>query len=313
MNFKTQSETFLKQIQTRRRNPVKPSTLASYRSRLNRILQELDEMDLSQVENGVMKSFVASLSKDGLSASAINGLVSLVKEVVGSAVDANGNELYPRKWNSEFMDLPIINKREQKAPIASTLAVQEAISQSNGQEKALYALLAGSGLRVGEALALRYGPDNGKDSYWSPETGTVTIRTTLNIKNGQIMSTPKTEAGIREVDIHSDLNGFLCSQLTGEDTPAQGLVFHNQAGNPIRFNTLRENAQEADILSQFHSLRRFRITHLESVGVPGGLQRFWIGHSSRDVHENYIRMKDRLEDRKTWAEKAGLGFQLEAR
>ena len=91
MNFRTQSETFLKQIQTRRRNPVKPSTLASYRSRLNRILPDLGEMDLSQIENGVMKAFVADMSKDGLSASAINGLVSLIKEVVGSAVDVNGN------------------------------------------------------------------------------------------------------------------------------------------------------------------------------------------------------------------------------
>ena len=300
----------MKQIQTRRRNPVKPSTLASYRSRLNRILPDLGEMDLSQIENGVMKSFVAVLSRDGLSASAINSLVSLIKEVVGSAVDVNGNELYPRKWNSEFMDLPVINRREQKAPIASANAVWEAISQSNGQEKALYALLAGSGLRVGEALALRYGPDNGKDSYWSPETGTVVIRTTLNIKNGQIMSTPKTEAGIREVDLNLELNNFLCSQLTGNDTPTQTLVFHNQAGRPVRFNTLREDAIEAGILSQFHSLRRFRITHLESVGVPPGLQRFWTGHAAGDVHEQYIKMADRVQDRKFWAEKAGLGFRV---
>lgn len=312
MTFKTQSDAFLKQIQTRRRNPVKPSTLSSYKSRLNRILVVLGETELSQIENGVMKTFVAGLVKDGLSASAINSLVSLVKEVIASAVDDNGNELFPRKWNSEFIDLPIINHREQKAPISTNNDVQKALAVTSGQERALYALLAGSGLRVGEALALRYGPDNGKDSYWSPETGTVIVRTTMNIKNGQIMSTPKTEAGIREVDLHPELNNFLCSHLANDSTPAQALVFHNQSGKPVRFNTLRENAIEAGILSQFHALRRFRITHLESVGVPPGLQRFWTGHAAGDVHEQYIKMADRIQDRKHWAEKAGLGFQLES-
>src|SRR5579859_3107281 len=99
MDFKTQSMAFLKQIQIRRRNPVKPSTLTSYQSRLNKILPVLGQMDLSQIENGVMKSFVAKMSEQALSAATINGLVCLIKEVVSSAVDANGNELYPRTWN----------------------------------------------------------------------------------------------------------------------------------------------------------------------------------------------------------------------
>src|SRR5258708_29795275 len=244
--FKQQSEDFLNKIQTRRREPVKASTVVAYRSRLNaHILPELGNLELSQIENGTLRTFVETLTKKGMSASAINGVVGLVKEVVASARDSvSGARLYPRTWDNEFIDAPIVNPKSQSAPVATPEGVQKAISRASGQEKALYALLAGTGLRIGEALALMVGPDDGLNSFWVPESGILHVRATLNINNGEIGS-PKTEAGNRQVDLNPGLNEYLKRVLqTGNSTESLGLLFRNAHGRPVRFNTLREHAVE---------------------------------------------------------------------
>jgi integrase len=311
MTFKQRAESFLLEIQSRRRNPVKSATVEAYRSRLNaHILPRLGSLQLATIENGTLKTFVAALSEQKLSPAAINAVVSLVKEVIASAVDANGNEMYPRTWNSDFIDLPVVNPRTQTAPVATPKAVQKALGQAIGQDKALIALLAGSGLRIGEALALMVGPDDGQNSFWQPETATVTIRSTLTPEGIQL--TPKTEAGIRQVDLAPELNTFLCTMLLDSELPGSGLLFTSKTGGTMRVASAYDNLRRAGFQDGFHAFRRFRLTHLDGSGVPRGLVKFWAGHAAKDVTERYIRSGESLEERKTWARKAGLGFQLEA-
>lgn len=308
MDFKTQAAAFLTQIQNSKRNPAKPSTIAAYQSRLNsHILPVLGEKPLSTIENGTLKTFVAELSNQGLSPATIRTMVSLVKAVVSSAVDANGNEMYPRTWNAEFIDSPVVNPRTQKAPVATPQAIQQALARAKGQEKALYALLAGSGLRIGEALALMVGPDDGVNSFWIPESGTVEIRTTVDVLTGKILSSPKTDAGIRQVDLAPNLNAFLCQLLLDEKLPRQGQLF------PIPFSTLRDHAAKSGIERRFHAYRRFRVTYLRKAGVPEGLIQFWAGHAGETTTDRYDKIRTDVEARKEWAAKIGLGFQLEAR
>jgi integrase len=77
----------------------------------------------------------------------------------------------------------------------------------NHQLRALIALLAGSGMRVGEALAIGMPGGN----VWDPEAGTITVRATL--VRGRLQEAPKTEAGNRVVDLHPELNTFLRSHF----------------------------------------------------------------------------------------------------
>jgi integrase len=307
MTFKSQADTFLASIQNRRRNPARAATVKAYRSFLNgHILPLIGEKQVSEVENGTLKALVVELVKSGLKPASITSIVSVVKQVVGSAVDENGNQLYPRKWNNDFLDLPVIKPAEQDAPIVPVKTLEKALGRAKGTDKALYALLAGTGLRVGEALALMVGLDDGKNSFWIPESRMLTIRTTLT--GGKIQPAPKTEAGIRQVDLDPRLNDFLLSHL--ETVP--GLLFKSEIGGMVRTNTAYEHLRNAGIKEGFHAFRRFRITHLDTVGVPPGLQRFWTGHAAGDVHETYVKMGEKIEERKTWAAKAGLGFALEA-
>jgi hypothetical protein len=63
-------------------------------------------MKLQKVKNYQLKEFVAKLSKPeyDLSPATITGVVNCTKAIIASAIDQNGDCLYPRTWNNEFLD-----------------------------------------------------------------------------------------------------------------------------------------------------------------------------------------------------------------
>jgi hypothetical protein len=70
----------------------------------------------------LLRIFVSppSMSEGALSPKTISdNYVPVVKMVVASAVDEQGEELYPRKWNHEFIDLPIVEHGKQNTPCFS--------------------------------------------------------------------------------------------------------------------------------------------------------------------------------------------------
>ncbi len=297
MNIRQQSEAFLESLQSRRRNPIKPRTLKAYQSYLRTwIVPLVGGEDLAKFENGSMKKFVGMLAETDLSPATTVSVVNCLKCVIGSALDENGNEMYPRKWNNEFADLPIVSQRDQKTPIVTAQEVTRAIKSASRQFAPLYALLAASGLRISEAMALEAGLDDGKGTFWNRESRTIVVRGQL--QNGQFL-TPKTAAGYRTVDLSADSNHILCGvgALTGH-------VFD------VPLSTAYE-ATTKDGIPGFHSLRRFRVTRLREVGTPEDILKYWIGHGSKDISDRYSKLAQNEALRKEWAEKAGLGFTID--
>lgn len=304
MLFQTQAEAYMKEIQNRRRQPVRPSTAKVYQSYLDcRILPVLGRMDVNLVENGVARAFIADLNTD-LTPATVNAVFKVVKAVVASAVDSNGNQLYPRTWNHSFIDLPIVDKASQDTPTLTLGKLQEAVLRASGQYRTMFTLLAASGLRVGELLALRGSSGDGKNSYWDAQAGILHIRTTL--VEGKVQPAPKTQAGIRQVDLMPEVNEYLRNARL----PANGFLFQNNVGGPVRIKTAYQHLEDAGINEGFHAFRRFRITHLEAQNVPRGLAMYWTGHAEKDVHGSYIKIGQDLQTRKEWAAKAGIGFQI---
>lgn len=296
MNIRQQSEAYLESLQSRRRNPIKPRTLKAYSSYLRTwIVPLVGAEDLATFENGAMRKFVAKLAEAELAPATTVGVVNCLKGVVGSVLDDNGNEMFPRKWNNEFMDLPLVVQRDQKAPVISRAALETAISRAQGVYKPLYATLAGTGLRIGECLALQAGPDDGRGTFWVRESRMILVRGQM--QNGQFLS-PKTAAGYRKVDVSDALNDILAAACA-----PVGHVFD------IPVSTAYE-AAEKDGIPGFHSLRRFRTTRLREVGTPEDILKFWIGHGSKDITDRYSKLASNEALRKEWAEKAGLGFSI---
>ena len=302
MTVQQQSEAFLKGLAGRKRYPIKPATMAAYRSYIRTwIVPQLGRLAVENVENDTLRELVSKMSDSGLSASTMTGVTNCVKQMVGSVTDKRGNELYPRKWNNEFIDLPVVDPLKQKNPVLSGSEVTGAILKSAGQYRLLFTILAASGLRISEALALKPVPSE-KSSFWDGQRGILVIRKQLY--HGKEQET-KTGAGVREVDISSDLNRHI-----QEFGPVGEWLFTNEYGSrPMRLRTAYNVAQSVGVPG-FHSLRRFRVTHLENVGVPRGLVQFWAGHAGKEVTDRYVKIGQDVAARKQWAEKAGLGFEL---
>ena len=108
--FKAQSMVWMSNCRSRKRKPIKPATLVNWQSYLdNHILPVLGNQPIAEVNNTSMKTLVEDLVGKDLSPQSIKHICLPVKKVKASVVDANGDELYPIKWNKEYIDAPAID------------------------------------------------------------------------------------------------------------------------------------------------------------------------------------------------------------
>jgi integrase len=237
----------------------------------------------------------------GLSAKTISNYIGLVKLVVSSAIGDDGEELFPRKWNHEFLDLPMIEKQLQPTFSAETMSA--IVEKAAGQEQVLYALLAGTGLRVGEALGLEL-------RHVSADRRTITIE--QSCWSGKLQS-PKTKNAYRQVDLCPALSE-LFKVFLGERS--SGLVFSNRAGKPLSQTNLARRSLHP-ILEEiktdktgFHAMRRFRTTWLRKQRAPEDLIQFWLGHAKQSQTDGYSKLAEDVEFRRQVAETVGTGFVI---
>lgn len=295
-----QAAIWLQNGKTRNRRPFRPETARVYQSLIEtHVNPNLGELPLDVVGNIELKSLASKLKQSGKSAATITLILNIIKEIRGSAKNERGEELYSYKWDAETIDAPEIIGKQQKRPVASAQAVQDGLSKGSWQSRLMLAVLAGSGLRIGEALALRIGPDDGKSTVWIPEESKIIVRVQ---RDDQAV---KTDAGEREVDLPEILNDYLKKNVVIRPGPMVGQKWYDQ-----RLIFSMSEGYYRKIIGAFHSYRRFRVTHLRLQGVPDSLVHFWIGHEDSTVTGRYTEVGPEIIKRKQEANRAGLGFEL---
>jgi integrase len=298
--FRQQAEWWIQHMQDRRRKPVKPHTVSSWKSHLRWINPRLGDIPVSNVNNLALKGLVSEMGDADFTPKTIYNYAQVVKMVVGSAIGDDGEELYPRKWNHEFIDLPDV--AGQRTPSFTSEEIQRIVSRADGQFAVLYALLAATGLRIGEALATEVAHFH---------AGSLSIR--QSIWNGRLQS-PKTKSGTREVDLAWPVASMLENFIDGRK---EGFIFRASNGSALAQSNVLRRSLHLILKSMnrgktgFHSFRRFRVTHLRKQGTPEDLLRFWIGHGDKTVTDRYAKLNEDVAFRKTQAERVGIGFNLE--
>lgn len=278
------------------RNPASEGTIRAYQSYLDaNLLPQIGSRALADLDNAAAKEIFDSLS-DRLAAKTVRGHFDVFKGVIASAIDQNGNEIYPRKWNLSFIDLPSVVPAEQKTPEIPRKTLQEAFLEGSPEDRRLWAFLAGSGLRIGEALAVRTTPD-GTGNYWNRAARTVNIEVQRH-ENGTF-GPLKTSSSRRIVDLCQPLNDFLVNSAPQSDY----LFASKERAARKRFDLRFPH-------TGFHAFRRFRETQTELAGTPTTLAYFWAGHAGEDIHQRYAKWTLRAEERREWADRIGLGFEL---
>ncbi|MGA8731737.1 MAG: tyrosine-type recombinase/integrase [Terracidiphilus sp.] len=303
MNFQDQSQVFLTNCTTRNRSPIKPSTLLTYRGRLEKhVLPTIGTRDIETFGNGALKEFAQGLSAKTLSPKTVLEIVALVQSVVASAVTPDGDRMFPRSWNYDFLDLPPVVS--QKQPTVTPEQLNRALKDE--RYSLFYAFLAGTGMRVGEALACKCGQD-GVSTGWNPDRALVDVKTRLY--RGQ-EGPPKTRAGIREIDLDPQLNTRLRTYASLKGVKMGAPLFQSAAGTPLQETTVRERSLSPLCIEGFHAFRRFRVSRLREQAAPEDLIRYWIGHENGNMTDRYSKLSQNEELRRTWASKVGLGFKL---
>jgi integrase len=229
----------------------------------------------------------------------------VVRAVIASAVSSEGEQLYPRNWNFHFIGLPIVDESQQKKPTLTVAEVEQIITRAKGRYQVLFALLAGSGMRVGEGLGLRVEPLTDDFS---------TVNITQRAWRGKTQS-PKTANAVRKIDLHSSLSAMLKTFVNGR---VEGFLFSSASGRPLTqrtvlrdgFGKIRKDLSLDQDGMGFHAFRRFRTAHLRKSRVLWDLEKFWLGHANKNVTDKYSeQLKTDVEWRKEVAEYTGLGFK----
>lgn len=296
--FRAQAKKWIESLPTRRRKPVKPATIAGWQPALDKwILPNLGDKLLAEVSNGALRELVEEMAAAGLSPKTIVNYSKVVKMVVASAVDSDGEQLYPRKWNHDFIGLPIVRKENQHRPTVTATDLGQIFASTKRRYSVLFALLAGSGLRIGEALAL-------KSTDLSPDCRVVSVR--RSIWHGQEQQ-PKTPNAVRVVDIAEPLAGLLLDYAAGKS----GYLFATASGRPLGQRNVRRALHATGKKIGFHAFRRFRTETLRRARVPEDLIKLWLGHSKESVTDFYAGgLQNDIAWRQEWAEKVGLGFSI---
>jgi integrase len=306
VTLRQQAAWWINHVQQRKRKPIAPATVEWWQGCLDVwILPNLGDLPLSSVGNLALKGLVEKMVEAGLSPKTVNTYSQVVKSVVASAVDEEGEQLFPRKWNHDFVDMPVVDRSKQNTPHFTSEIIAGILAHTKGYKQMFCALLGGTGLRAGEAIGLEI------DKHISKDFRTLYIR--QKVRRTKLEHFLKTDAGDRDIDLCPKLAALLKAYV-GHRT--SGFLFRNRWGNFLsQTNLLRRGLHPAlaklkQPKAGFHAFRRYRLTWLRKNRVHADLERFWMGHENETVGDDYSKMKEDVAFRLAQAEKVGLGFVL---
>jgi integrase len=150
------------------------------------------------------------------------------------------------------MDLPIVNPRKQRRPALRVDVINTLVSQSDGKEQALYVLLAATGMRISEALAL-------ESKHFVNDDRTIQACQQVDRDKPRIVEYLKTDAASREVDLSTQVAEYL----RGFINDRKGLLFETRNGTPYLHNSLQQRWLTP----------RLQIMHVDEKGIGTSTRR----------------------------------------
>lgn len=284
----------------------KPSSVLSMESQLTKhILPQFGHLPLDSVGEIAVQEFVADLKRATFKMTKRNGdfikTYKLSRKTILNIVGAVKLVLGRKVWMTWELDLGKPEDPLQRYFTEEQLKL--IIGGADGQYRVLFALLAGTGMRIGEAAGLHI-DDLDLDNC--------VIYVRRGVWNGRELS-PKTRNAVREIDIDPGLAELL-KQHVGDKKA--GRVFEARNGSPISGNNVLKRVLHPLLKrlqipkAGLHAFRHSRVTMLRKNGTPEDLQKQWIGHSSLRTTDRYSHTHQELEYRRLAASKVGLNLEV---
>jgi integrase len=306
ITFLSQYRNWIEGLRNREWAPVAPSTLATFESRAKTILSIVGpQTKLEDFRNAAMANFVRDAKRFEWAPSTLADHILVIKLIISSATDPEGEELFPRTWKRRVINAPRVERDKQHTPCLTSEAVETLLRKAKmEQERLIYAFLCGSGLRVSEAQAARIN-GNEKQTSWNPRTAVVSVRN--GCFRGAETGRTKTAAGRRNVVLCGELNQALIAFTSKERRESGSFLFQSKNGLPLKQSTLRYRMAQHVPDAAPHAARRFRISWLRNCRVLEEIIRGQVGHADESITDTYSFQDERV---RAAVEAAGLGFNL---
>ena len=226
---------WLEQYAQRRSLEVRPSTSRHYVSYI-RYLEPLHRLRLSALRPLHIRNAYVLLAERGLSPSVRRHVHAFLKSALREAVRMGLIESNP----ADAVDPPPLKYvRPPKAWRAREAARFLEHARDNSRYYALFALMLGHGLRVGEALALRW-------EDWDGDT--LRIRHTMNLRTREL-GPPKTSSSRRTVYLSAEMQNALFEHRRIQELERSaakrweegGWIFPSTRGTPTLYRNLRRH------------------------------------------------------------------------
>jgi integrase len=309
VTFREQARIYLQEATSRNRGPIKNPT--SIEGALRKWINPcIGELPLSLVNNSTVKPLVQQMVKAGKSPRTCEKYVLYCKQIVASLTNDEGDPIYPRTWSAEKLDLPIVVYRKQRRPAFDAEGVAKLVEASKpGQMRMLFVLLAATGMRISEALAL-------ETKHFIHGGKAVLVEQQVDKDHPVIVPYVKTEASYREIDLHPSVADCLRPYVARK----AGLVFHTGRNTPHLYGNLEKRWLDPILIALgldekgmgWHSFRRYRNSWLRAQRCLADLILLWMGHQPTTMTESYSALKKNLPLRWEEAQRCGVGFAVPA-
>ena len=256
---------------------LKPTSARYYGIQLRcHILPILGSRRLCDLMRGEIQAFLTQKrSHGGLSGSSVHGIRTALSKVLQAAVEWGYLETNPARGL-------VVGDRQPKRErvFLSPPQVRTLIASLPEPCRSVVLLLALTGLRIGELLALRW-----KNIDWS--IGAIRVRET--VYEGQFGS-PKTKSSRRDVPMSKSVRALLMTMRDGNGS--EDLVFHSRNGAPLNptnlaHRVLRPACRKLSLPAVgWHSFRHTHGTLLGEVGESIKTAQALLGHSDLETTLN---------------------------
>ena len=249
--FRHQTAAWLARMKKR---STAPSTLETWESCIGNWLNpNIGDLPLASIKKTVVQDLIDKMVAGGLAPKSLANYFQVVKMVIASSTNEDGEELHPRSWARMQLVIPQVNKKKQHRPSVEEQTVNGIIMNSHGMKQMFYIFISASGLRVGEALGVRIENihDNGsriviKSKVWK------------RIEQDFL----KTSNGEREIDLPKSVAKLLMDFIGDRKS---GFLFCSKNSKPLSESNI-VNRWLHPMLEQLkapkagnHAFRRFRI------------------------------------------------------
>jgi integrase len=284
----------------------KPKTIDAHRSVARWLYQRVGEKAVDQITRRDVLSFKAKLLDEGQTPANIKQKLSRLRTLLQWAADngyapsnaAQGvsiKDTQAAKNKRRSFDLPALNA------IFSSPVYAQGDRPAQGRGEAAYwlpllALFTGARmeeigqLRPSDVVQLDFlNPEEGQERGWFIHLVEV---------DGDDGTELKTAESERFIPVHGELErlGFIAFAQAARDT-GRDRLFHQLTPGPYGNLThkwgqwfgayLRKTCGVADKRMTFHSFRHTFTDYIRRPDIPEGIQRQLVGHSSKDIHDDY--------------------------